>query len=396
VADLALDSQRPHAFARTDRTPVGVWWWTMDRWLLTAVLLLIGIGVALSFAASPAAITRFPKLTDPFHFAIRQSVFAAVGIGILLSTSMLSPKGVRRLAAAVFVVAIGIMCVLPFMGHTAKGATRWIALGSFGTLQPSEFMKPALIVLVAWMFAEAQKGKGVPGVSIAFALYLMAIGLLIPEKDFGQSVLITVAFGATFFMAGVPFSWIMGLGGAAAAGGVAVYFTSDHVASRIHRFFSPETGDTHQVDRALEAISAGGLVGVGPGEGVVKRHLPDMHTDFIYSVAAEELGLIFSLLLISTFGFIAIRGLMRAMKLADPFEQIATGGLFVLFAQQAFINIAVNLNLIPTKGMTLPFISYGGSSMLAICLTMGMALALTRRRPGAYEQGGLARAGAFG
>jgi cell division protein FtsW len=254
-------------------------------------------------------------------------------------------------------------------------------------------MKPALIVLVAWMFAEGQKGQGVPGVTIGFCLYLLALALLIPEKDFGQSVLITIAFGATFFMAGVPFAWIVGLGGIAAVGGVAVYFSSDHVASRIQRFFSPESGDTHQVDRAQEAIASGALFGRGPGEGVVKRHLPDMHTDFIYSVGAEELGLVFSLILIAIFGFIIVRGLFRAMKLTDAFEQIATGGLFVLFGQQAFINIAVNLNLIPTKGMTLPFISYGGSSMWAMCLTMGMALALTRRRPGAYEQG---RSGPFG
>jgi cell division protein FtsW len=382
-----------HAFARTDRSPVGLWWWTMDRWLLAAIIALILIGVGLSFAASPAAVTRFPKLHDPFFFAIRQSVFAAMGLVILLSASMLTPKGVRRTAVIVYAIAILIMIALPFMGHTAKGATRWLAIGPFGTLQPSEFMKPALIVLVAWMFAEGQKGQGVPGVTIAFCLYLLALGLLIPEKDFGQSVLITIAFGATFFMAGVPFAWIMGLGGFAAVGGIAVYFTSDHVASRIHRFFSPESGDTHQVDRAQEAIASGALFGRGPGEGVVKRHLPDMHTDFIYSVGAEELGLIFSLMLIAIFGFIIVRGLFRAMKLTDAFEQIATGGLFVLFGQQAFINIAVNLNLIPTKGMTLPFISYGGSSMWAMCLTMGMALALTRRRPGAYEQG---RSGPFG
>ncbi|CAN5184466.1 putative lipid II flippase FtsW [soil metagenome] len=387
----------PHAFARTDRSPLGVWWWTMDRWLLSAVLVLIMIGVGLSFAASPAAVTRFPNLSEPFYFAFRQSIFAVFGVGILLGASMLSPKGVRRTAVIVYIIAIAIMILLPFIGgHHAKGATRWLSLGPFGTLQPSEFMKPALIVLVSWMFAEGQKGQGVPGVTIAFVLYLLALGLLIPEKDFGQSVLITIAFGVTFFMAGVPFVWIMGLGGVAAAGGVAVYFTSDHVASRIHRFFSPDAGDgSHQIKRAAAAIANGGLTGVGPGEGVIKRTLPDMHTDFIYSVGAEELGLVFSLLLIAIFGFIILRGLSRSIKLADPFEQIAVGGLFVLFGQQAFINIAVNLSLIPTKGMTLPFISYGGSSMWAMCLTMGLALALTRRRPGAYEQGPI-RGGAFG
>ena len=209
-------------------------------------------------------------------------------------------------------------------------------------------------------------------------------------------MLITVAFGAAFWMAGVPLSWVMGLGGVALAGLSSTYFLFPHVASRVDRFLSPDKADTHQVDRAAEAISAGGFFGRGPGEGVMKRHVPDLHTDFIYSVGAEEYGLIFSLLLISLFAFVVIRGLYKAMKLTDPFEQVAAAGLFVLVGQQAFINVAVNLNMIPTKGMTLPFISYGGSSMLAMGLTLGLALALTRRRPGAYTAGeGLAKSGAF-
>ena len=212
------------------------------------------------------------------------------------------------------------------------------------------------------------------------------MALLLVEPDVGQTVLITIAFGAAFFMAGVPMAWIAGLGAVALGGGISLYFVFDHVASRVKRFLSPETTDTHQIDRAQDAIAAGGWFGRGPGEGVLKRQVPDVHTDFAYSGAAEEYGLVFSLLLIVLFAFIVIRGLQRAMKLSDPFEQVAAGGLFVLVGQQAFINIAVNLNMIPTKGMTLPFISYGGSSMLAMGLTLGMALALTRKRPGAYEQ----------
>ncbi len=340
-----------HAFARSDRSPIGVWWWTVDRWMLGVVALLIAVGVAMSFASSPAAAARM-NVGDPFHFAVRQ-------------------------------------------GHNAKGATRWLEFGGF-TLQPSEFMKPALIILVAWMFSEGQKGQGVPGVSIAFVLYFVSIGLLLIQPDIGQTVLITVAFGAAFWMAGVPLSWVMLLGGAAVAGLSSTYFLFPHVASRVDRFLSPDRADTHQVDRAAEAIAAGRLIGRGPGEGVLKRAIPDAHTDFIYSVAAEEYGLIFSLLLISLFAFIVVRGLYKSMKLNDPFEQVAAAGLFVLVGQQAFINVAVNLDLIPTKGMTLPFISYGGSSMLAMGLTLGMALALTRRRPGAYTPSeGLAKAGAF-
>lgn len=380
-------SQNPahQAFARSDRSPIGVWWWTMDRWLLGSVAVLLVLGVLMSFAASPAAAARM-NVGDPFHFALRQCVFAAAGAAILVGASLLDDRGVRRTAFFVYLVAILIMAALPFIGHSAKGATRWLDLGGF-SLQPSEFMKPALIVLVAWMFAEAQKGQGVPGVTIAFVLYGISVALLLIQPDVGQTILISIAFGAAFWMAGVPISWVMGLGVLSISGLVSTYFLFPHVASRVDRFINPEAADTHQVDRAAEAIAAGGLLGRGPGEGVMKRHVPDLHTDFIYSVAAEEYGLIFSLALISLFAFLVIRGLYRALKLSDPFQQVAAAGLFVLVGEQVLINIAVNLNLIPTKGMTLPFISYGGSSMLAICLTLGLALALTRRRPGAYAQG---------
>ncbi len=394
TADHLIKPSQAHAFARSDRSPLGVWWWTTDRWLLGAVAVLIGLGILLSFAASPAAAARM-NVGDPFHFALRQCVFAVAGAGVLLIVSMLDVRGIRRLAFFTYLAAIALMIALPFMGHSAKGATRWVEFAGF-TLQPSEFMKPALIVLVAWMFSEGQKGEGVPGVSIAFALYLTSVILLLIQPDVGQTVLITVAFGAAFWMAGVPLSWVMLLGGVAVCGLFSTYFLFSHVADRVNRFLRPEAADTHQVDRAAEAIAAGGLFGRGPGEGVMKRHVPDLHTDFIYSVAAEEYGLVFSLIVISLFAVIVTRGLYKAMKLSNPFEQVAAAGLFVMVGQQAIINIAVNLNMIPTKGMTLPFISYGGSSLMASGLTVGMALALTRRRPGAYAPAeGLAKAGAF-
>lgn len=381
-------------FARTDRTAAGLWWWTVDHWLLGGIAALMFLGVALAFAASPAAAQRI-GIENELHFALRQTVFSLTGAAIMLTASMMSPRGVRRVAFFVFIASIGIMALLPFIGHTAKGAQRWLDLGGFG-LQPSEFIKPALVVLASWMFAEGQKGEGVPGVSIAFGLYAVTVGLLLIQPDVGQTVLVTIAFGACFFMAGVPLRWILGLGVVAAAGLTSTYFLFDHVAQRVQKFLGAEAADTTQIDRASDAIAAGGLFGAGPGEGVMKRHVPDLHTDFIYSVGAEEYGLLFSFLLIGLFGFVAVRGLYKAMRLSDPFEQVAAAGLFVLFAQQAFINIAVNLNLIPTKGMTLPFISYGGSSMLAMGLTLGLALALTRKRPGAYTQTeGLSRAGSF-
>lgn len=381
-----MASNATHAFARTDRTRLGLWWWTTDRWLLGATALLVTLGMLLSFASSPAAAQRI-GIDDQFHFAVRMCLFATGAAIILLSVSMLSPRGIRRAAFFIYLAAIAVMVALPFIGHNAKGATRWLQFGGF-TLQPSEFMKPALIVLVSWMFAEGQKGEGVPGVSIAFLLYFIAVGLLLVQPDVGQTVLITIAFGAAFWMAGVPISWIMGLGGVALAGLGSTYFLFDHVHARVQKFLSPDQADTHQVTRAAEAIRAGGLFGRGPGEGVMKRHVPDLHTDFIYSVAAEEYGLVFSLALIALFTFVVVRGLYKAMKLNDPFEQVAAAGLFVLVGQQAIINIAVNLNMIPTKGMTLPFISYGGSSMLAMGLTLGMALALVRKRPGAYGASG--------
>ncbi|MDH4385872.1 MAG: putative peptidoglycan glycosyltransferase FtsW [Caulobacter sp.] len=383
-----------HLVSRTKRTPLANWWWTVDHSLLAATGILIVLGVLLSFTSSPAAAVRL-RLDDPLHFAVRQCLFAAGACGLVVLVSILSSRGIKRAAFFIYLGAILVMAALPFLGHEAKGATRWIAFAGF-TLQPSEFLKPALIVLVAWMFSEGQKGQGVPGVSIAFGFYFTAVGLLIIQPDVGQTILITIAFGAAFWMAGVPISWIPIMGGSAAAGLGAIYLLLPHARSRVDRFLSPEGADTHQITKASEAIANGGLFGRGPGEGVMKQGVPDLQTDFIYSVAAEEYGLVFSLALIGVFAFLMVRGLYRSMKLSDSFEQVAAAGLFVLVGQQALINMAVNLNMAPTKGMTLPFISYGGSSMLAMGLTMGMALGLTRRRPGAFDQADSAPlAGAF-
>jgi cell division protein FtsW len=374
------------AFSRNDQGPIAKWFWTVDRGLLGAALGLMGMGVALSFASSPAAILADESITDPFHYSWRMIIWASMGLGIMLTTSLLSPRGVRRIAVLALCGALLVMAMLPFIGDTVKGAARWINLGPF-SLQPSEFAKPALIVFAAWMFAETQKGQGVPGVSIAFGFYAATVFLLLIQPDIGQTLLITTTFMAVFFMAGVPLKWMAVLGGMVLAGMFSIYFLFEHVRVRLAKFISPGVEDTHQVDRASEAIRAGGLVGRGVGEGVMKRHVPDLHTDFIYSVGAEEFGLVLSLTIIGLYAFIVLRGMSRAMKLNDPFEQTAAAGLFILIGLQACINVAVNLNLIPTKGMTLPFISYGGSSMLAMGLTMGFALALTRRRPGAYEPG---------
>ena len=374
------------AFSRNDQSPIAKWFWTVDRGLLAAALTLMALGVALSFASSPAAINADQSITDPFHYSWRMLVWASMGLVLMLTSSLLSPRGVRRIAVLALLGAIVTMMALPFIGDEVKGAARWINLGPF-SLQPSEFAKPGLIVFAAWMFAEAQKGQGVPGVSIAFGFWALTVGLLLIQPDIGQTLLVTTTFMAVFFMAGVPLKWVAVLAAAGMAGLVSLYFAFGHMRDRLSRFLSPESTDTHQIDRASEAIRAGGLVGRGVGEGVMKRHVPDLHTDFIYSVGAEEFGLMLSLGMIGLYAFIVVRGMKRAMKLNDAYEQTAAAGLFMLIGLQACINIAVNLNLIPTKGMTLPFISYGGSSMLAMGLTMGLALALTRRRPGAYEPG---------
>lgn len=368
-----------HPFARTDRSALGVWWWTTDRMLLGAVVALIGLGVMLSFAASPGAAARL-HIHSQFYFAIRQCLFGASSIALLVGVSVLSPRGIRRLSAAVYLVSILMMLALPFIGHAAKGGDRWLSFAGF-TLQPSEFMKPALIVLAGWMFSESQKGEGVPGIFIAFVLYAIPAFLLIRQPDFGQTLLVTSAFFAAFFVAGVPMLWMAAMAATAGAGFTFMLLTHGHSVRRLHTFFNTDGETGRQVDRAADAIRHGHLFGVGPGEGVFKRGVPEAHTDFIYSVAAEEYGLCFSLLLIGLFAFAVIRGLYRSMKIEDSYEQVAASGLFVMMGLQALINIAVNLNIIPTKGMTLPFISYGGSSMLAMGLTLGMALALTRRRP---------------
>ncbi len=372
-----------HGVARTDRSWLANWWWTIDRPIAFSAFGLIAIGVLLSLSSSPAAAYRI-GLSEPFYFFSRQIVFAGLGLVVMFVVSNLNPRGVRRLAALMYLGSLLLMVAILFMGHEAKGAARWISVAGF-TLQPSEFMKPALIILAAWMFAESNTVDRFPGIPVAFGLYGVAVVLLLLQPDFGQTVLITASFGATFFLAGVPILWIAVLGVLAMAGAWGAYLIFPHVADRVEMFINPENADTYQIDRAFHAIAEGGFWGTGPGEGRVKHLLPDAHTDFIYAVAAEEFGVLMGILLIALFALITARGLWRSLRLGRHFEQLAASGLFILFAFQAFINLAVNLRLVPPKGMTLPFISYGGSSMLAMAFTLGFALALTRRRPGAFE-----------
>ncbi len=367
-----------HPFTRTDRSPTAMWWWTLDRVTLALVLVLLVLGFFFSFSSSPVAAPHTASY-DPFYYTKRHFVFALATAVFMIAVSMLSLKGVKRVSVLVYTCAIGVMAMLPLIGHAAKGGRRWLELGPVA-LQPSEFLKPALIILISWMFSEGQKGRGVPGVTVAFCLYVAAIFLLLIQPDVGQSILITVAFGACFFISGVPFRWIMGMLATAGTGLVGLFFIQPHFRNRILGFIQPDADSGYQVNSAKAAIANGGFWGVGLNEGVMKRHIPDLHTDFIYSVVAEEYGLWLTLILIGIFGFIVIRGLVKAMAMQDPFRQIATSGLYIMLGMQVLINVSVNLGLIPPKGMTLPFISYGGSSMLAMGLSLGFILALTRRR----------------
>ncbi|MBI1261199.1 MAG: putative lipid II flippase FtsW [Rhizobiales bacterium] len=367
--------------ARTNRSAIAEWWWTVDKLTLLGLLSLMLVGGVLALAASPAVAMRIHL--PPFHFVYRQLIFLAPALVIMFGVSLLNVRQVRRLAVLVFLVSFALMCLTLVIGPEVKGAHRWLGVGPF-SIQPSEFVKPAFIVLAAWMFAEAQRVPGFPGTFIALGLYAAVVGVLALQPDFGQLMLITMVFGAIFFMAGLSWAWIGSLATVAVVGAISAYSLMPHVASRVDRFLTPESGDTYQIDRALDAFHTGGFFGRGPGEGEVKRILPDAHTDFIFAVAAEEYGVIAGLIIIGLFCFIVMRTLNRVMEEPDLFVQFAACGLTSLFGLQALINMAVNVNLIPSKGMTLPFISYGGSSLLALAFTMGMLLALTRHRAGAH------------
>ena len=363
---------------RADRSVLSDWWFTVDRLMFFALLLLMGAGLVLSFAASPPIAARYNL--EPFYFVRRQAAMLVPAIIIMFAASTLNPKQIRRASLIIFVTGIALMVVILAVGPEIKGAKRWIELGPF-SLQPSEFVKPAFVVLTAWLFNEAQKRRDVPGIELAVALYAVFAVLLVMQPDFGQTLLVTLVWGALVFMAGINLIWIGALGAAGVVGIFSAYFLAPHVASRIDRFLNPASGDTYQTDRSLESFLHGGWFGRGPGEGTVKDVLPDSHTDFIFAVAAEEYGLIACLVLVALFAFIVLRGLSKASQEPDGFIRHAIAGLIMLFGLQALINMAVNVGMLPAKGMTLPFISYGGSSLLAMALTMGFALGLTRKRP---------------
>jgi cell division protein FtsW len=368
--------------SRVERGPVANWWWTIDRWFLSAFLALMVLGVVLSFAASPAVAERIGL--EPYHFVTRQVLFMLPALAIMIGVSFLDPRNIRRLSVVMLVGSLLMMVAALYIGVEVKGSRRWIYIAGM-SVQPSEYLKPAFVVICAWLFSENARQPDIPGNLFAMILLGLVLSLLVAQPDLGQTLLVLGTWGVMFFMAGLPWLWIGALGGLAVGGAALAYSVFPHVAGRIDRFLTGE-GDTYQVDMGREAMIRGGWFGQGPGEGTIKRILPDSHTDFVFAVAAEEFGLILCFLIAALFAFVVLRGLSIALREHDDFNRYAIGGLVTMFGFQSIINMGVNVQLLPAKGMTLPFISYGGSSLVAMAIAMGMVLALTRKRPEKRKQ----------
>jgi cell division protein FtsW len=364
--------------SRSDRGVFARWWFTVDRPLLSAVLLLMAIGVLISMAASPPVAARIGLNT--FHFFKFQLAFLLPAVVLLISVSLLEPRQARRAAFLMLGISLALMIAALFWGPEIKGAHRWINFGPIG-LQPSELAKPSFVVIAAWFLAEHTKRPDMPGQIIAYLIFAIFVGLLVVQPDFGQTALVVLTFGAMLLIYGIPWILVLGLAGLCASGVLAAYALVPHVTSRIDRFLNPDKGDTFQVDTATAAFHNGGLLGAGPGGGEAKQILPDAHTDFTFAVVGEEFGLIACIGLMLLFAFVVMRILQRAKIEPDPFPALALSGLGIVFGLQAVINMGVNVSLLPAKGMTLPLISYGGSSLIGVAFAMGMVLAFSRRQP---------------
>lgn len=370
------------AIQRTDTSLFGRWWWTVDRWTLAAIAILLACGGVMTLAASPAVAERID--VGSFHFVKRQAVFLSLAALTIIGVSLMSPKGIRRLAILTTLGALALMLMTLVFGAEIKGASRWLSIGGL-SLQPSEFVKPGIAVVAAWLFARQRMDDRFPGIQMSIAVYLVTVAILLMQPDVGMMIVVSVVWGTQFFVAGLPLVFVALIALTFMGAGVGAYFTFDHVQLRVDRFFGPDSEIGYQAARAIEAFQHGGILGRGPGEGRVKEVLPDAHADFIFAVTGEEFGLLACLVIVGLFAFVVLRGFARVMKLDDLFVLLAVAGLLSQFAVQALINMASSVSLIPPKGMTLPFISYGGSSTLALAIGMGMVLALTRERP---ETGG--------
>ncbi len=355
------------------------WWRTIDKWTMSCILILFGIGLLLGLASSPPLASK--NGLEPFHYVTRQAIFGGVAMIVMLGVSMMPPQMIRRMAVVGFLVSFVALMGLPFFGTDfGKGAMRWYSLG-FASFQPSEFLKPGFVVVAAWLMAASFEVGAPPGRMYSFILTAVICLLLALQPDFGQACLVLFSWGVMYFVAGAPMVLLFGIAGLVVMAGSFAYSNSQHFARRIDGFLNPEVDPTTQLGYATNAIREGGFFGVGVGEGQVKWSLPDAHTDFIIAVAAEEYGLICVMMIIMLYGVIVVRSLLRLLNERDPFIRLAGTGLACAFGVQAMINMGVAVRLLPAKGMTLPFVSYGGSSLIAGGIAMGMLLALTRTRP---------------
>lgn len=362
--------------SRLDTSPLARWFWSIDRVSLTLIAAIVLIGAVLLLAAGPAAAARL-NIADSFYFPFRQLVFLGPALLLMLFVSTLSPLQARRLGAAVFAAAALLIVIAVLFGPEINGAKRWLSFGVFA-VQPSEFAKPGFVIVAAWMLAEGARNPQFPGAAISLALYLFLMAMLVMQPDYGQAALVTAVWMTMFFIAGSNILWIAGLGFAGIGGLIGGYFFSPHLARRIDAFLNPEAGETYQVDKAMQAIAHGGPFGVGSESATVKMGLPDAHTDFIFAVAGEEGGFILCVVILALFCALTVRLFIKSTTVKSVFAQCAVCGLAAMIGLQSFINMAVNLRALPAKGMTLPFISYGGSSLLATGLAFGLALALSR------------------
>lgn len=368
-------------FSRTNRSPLAQWWWTIDRPMVLGVLALLAFGYLMAFAASPAVAQHIDK--SIYFFAKKQFVFLTLALFVFFFVSMLPANLIRWFAVVLLIGAIGGVLATLFFGVTVKGASRWLIIAGV-SVQPSELLKPAFVVVTAWLFARQRARFESHDMWFALALLVGTCLMLAMQPDFGQTILICLVWMCLFYLSGGSLNLIAGLAAVLIAAGSYVYSSYAYFRSRIERFLDPSTGDTYQVDKAMDAIRSGGITGVGPGDGRVKSILPDAHADYVFAVAAEEGGLIMGCLIIGIFAFLVWRALWALRDETEHWIQLAAAGLICLFGLQAIINLAVNLNLMPSKGMTLPFISYGGSSLLASAITMGMLVGLMRRRTTAH------------
>lgn len=365
-------------FSRERKTPIAEWWWTIDKELLVSLLLLLVVGIVLSFAASPPVAERLGL--GPWHFIIRHGLFTIPAVVVLVGTSFLSQRAARISAVVMLLGSIVLLWLTLRLGVEVKGAKRWIS--AFGqTIQPSEFVKPAYAVIGAWLFAESMKHKGMPARAIATVIMLAIVGGLLLQPDIGQTALVLATWAALLFLSGISWFVIFGLIFAGVGMLFGAYMFFPHFAKRIDTFINPEDGNTYQVDKALSSLLEGGWFGRGPGESIAKKFIPDAHADYVFSAAAGEFGILFCLCLVALIAFIVIRALISAQRQSSLFARLGASTLAIQFGMQSAINLAVNLNLIPPKGMTLPFVSYGGTSMIAIAFGMGLMLALTRKKP---------------